>query len=116
MYKCMSEKVKRKTAKVQVRRKNIAPKAAAKKQSSWKLIRKAVDRIPAAHNRSAASPKRMRRTKEGKLGPYEWTPLPVQDFLQGLTAIGDAIPDKKRSEIPTDLSKNVDHYLYGTLK
>ncbi len=62
-------------------------------------------------------PKKQPRRAAPKIErPFKRVPLSVQDYLEGLTAIGRAIPPELRENIPTDLSKNVDHYLYGVPK
>lgn len=38
------------------------------------------------------------------------------NFWRELAKIGEAIPASERVGKPTDISKNVDHYLYGSPK
>jgi hypothetical protein len=42
--------------------------------------------------------------------------LSLRSFIEGLTAIGNAVPPKIRATIPKDFSQHLDHYLYGTPK
>lgn len=41
---------------------------------------------------------------------------PAQSIDQVFAAIAADVPDEDWARVPTDLSKNVDHYLYGTSK
>jgi antitoxin (DNA-binding transcriptional repressor) of toxin-antitoxin stability system len=42
--------------------------------------------------------------------------LPSGPIDKVLAAIGRDVPDEDWSRVPTDLSKNLDHYLYGSPK
>lgn len=41
---------------------------------------------------------------------------PAQSIDKIFAAIAQSVPDKEWGRVPTDLSKNLDHYLYGTSK
>ncbi|MGJ3247084.1 MAG: hypothetical protein ACFE0I_13555 [Elainellaceae cyanobacterium] len=40
----------------------------------------------------------------------------AQSFLSMIDEIRDQVPDEEWKKLPTDLSKNIDHYLYGAPK
>ena len=40
----------------------------------------------------------------------------AQSFLSMIDEIRAQVPDKEWKKLPTDLSKNIDHYLYGSPK
>lgn len=42
--------------------------------------------------------------------------LPSQSIDKIFAAIAQDVPDEDWSRLPTDLSKNLDHYLYGSSK
>ena len=44
---------------------------------------------------------------------YDSTARPLWELV---VEIGAQVPDEEWAKVPTDLSKNVDHYLYGALK
>jgi hypothetical protein len=55
------------------------------------------------------------RTQENQSdGPPQATSFPP--FLQFIEAIGAQVPQEEWAKVPTDLSKNLDHYLYGLPK
>ena len=39
-----------------------------------------------------------------------------QSIAEAFAAIAKSVPDEEWDRLPTDLSKNVDHYLYGSKK
>lgn len=41
---------------------------------------------------------------------------PAQAIHEIFAAIAEGVPDNDWARVPTDLSKNLDHYLYGTSK
>ena len=41
---------------------------------------------------------------------------PAQSIDKLFAAIAQGVPDEDGGRVPTDLSKNLDHYLYGTSK
>ena len=43
-------------------------------------------------------------------------PTPGQSIDDIFAAIAKEVPDDDWTRVPADLAKNVDHYLYGTLK
>lgn len=42
--------------------------------------------------------------------------LSAQSFLSMIDEIRAQVPDEEWKKLPTDLSKNIDHYLYGSPK
>jgi len=42
--------------------------------------------------------------------------LPSESIDQIFAVIAQGVPDEDWSRVPTDLSKNLDHYLYGSSK
>ena len=45
--------------------------------------------------------------------PFDKTARPIEDILMELA---NEIPEEERKKLPSDLSENLDHYLYGTPK
>jgi hypothetical protein len=43
-------------------------------------------------------------------------PENTESLSEMVSKIAKTVPDSEWSRLPTDLSKNVDHYLYGTKK
>ena len=43
-------------------------------------------------------------------------PENIESLMDMVSRIAKTVPDSEWSGLPTDLSKNVDHYLYGTKK
>lgn len=48
--------------------------------------------------------------------PCESQDFSAQSFLSMIDEIRAQVPDEEWKKLPTDLSKNVDHYLYGSPK
>lgn len=44
---------------------------------------------------------------------YDSTARPLWELV---VEIGAQVPEEEWAKVPSDLSKNVDHYLYGALK
>lgn len=43
-------------------------------------------------------------------------PENTESLIDVVSRIAKTVPDSEWDRLPTDLSKNVDHYLYGTKK
>lgn len=43
-------------------------------------------------------------------------PENTESLIEMVSRIAKAVPDSEWDRLPTDLSKNLDHYLYGTKK
>jgi hypothetical protein len=48
--------------------------------------------------------------------PSESQDFSAQSFLSMIDEIRAQVPDEEWKKLPTDLSKNIDHYLYGSPK
>lgn len=43
-------------------------------------------------------------------------PTPASSLDKAFAAIAQDVPDEEWERVPTDLARDLDHYLYGTLK
>jgi hypothetical protein len=58
-------------------------------------------------------PKRRATTRKPRLPKYDPTAKPIWEIAEEIAA---TVPDSEWAKVPPDLSKNVDHYLYGAPK
>jgi len=58
-------------------------------------------------------PKRRATARRPQLPKYDPTAKPIWEIAE---KIASTVPDSEWAKVPPDLSKNVDHYLYGALK
>jgi Arc/MetJ-type ribon-helix-helix transcriptional regulator len=54
--------------------------------------------------------------RERDNGPQRYSPNGASDFALAFENISSNVPDEDWEGLPPDLSKNVDHYLYGARK
>jgi hypothetical protein len=56
------------------------------------------------------------RPAAGPTGPAASSRTSVESILDIVSEATRQVPDRDWARLPTDLSKNADHYLYGTKK
>lgn len=62
------------------------------------------------------SPAETRETCNSKLAEAPESPTNLDLLIQRIQEISSRVPDEAWEKIPRDLSKNLDHYLYGAKK
>jgi hypothetical protein len=75
-------------------------------------IRGAKPQTRRTRRRSASSVKRARPAKAPAIPKRR----KGEDVFDYIVRLGDSIPKEELANIPTDLARNLDHYLYGAPK
>lgn len=55
-------------------------------------------------------------SEDDAVDPIDLQNFSAQSFLSMINEIRAQVPDEEWKKLPTDLSKNIDHYLYGSPK
>ena len=84
------------------------------------VYRRIIERLSTADNQAGAFPALVERwffvleerEKETRRAPSNGTP----NFMAAFESIANDVPDADWGKVPVDLSKNLDHYLYGGQK